>query len=142
MKKYKYISVLAFCISAVAGAQNFSQYSVQQDSLVENAKLPDLSYYSKNYNTVFGEYNYTFNTTNFGARNVYVSENNFYYNGSQNLPYLPPVNQCYLPGQDTDAVVGVVGISIIGLKALFDGNAFAKDYTPKNMDKSLFHPGE
>lgn len=138
----KNIALFAILVSAVAGAQNFSQYNIQQDSLVENAKLPDLSYYSKNYNTVFGEYNYTFNTTNFGARNVYVSENNFYYNGSQNLPYTPSLNQCYMPGQETDAIVGAIGISVIGLKALFDGNAFTKDYTPKNVDRSLFHPGE
>lgn len=138
----KNIALFAILVSAVAGAQNFSQYSIQEDSVVKNAKLPDLSYYSKNYNTVFGEYNYTLNTTNFGARNVYVSESNFYYNGTQNLPYMPSLNQCYLPGQDTDAVVGAIGISVIGLKALFDGNVFSKDYSPKNVDKSLFHPQE
>lgn len=138
----KYIALFALLMSAAAGAQNFNQYTIKQDSIVQNAKLPDLSYYSKNYNTVFGEYNYTFNTTNFGARNVYVSENNFYYNGSQNLPYMSGLNQCYMPGQETDAIVGAIGISVIGLKALFDGNVFGKDYSPKNVDKSLFHPQE
>ena len=43
---------------------------------------PHLSFYSKNYNEIFGMYNYTFNTLNLGVRDVYVADNKLYYNAS------------------------------------------------------------
>lgn len=136
-----YTTILALCISVFAAAQNFSQYSIQENIFKDNTKLPDFSYYSNNYNIVFGEYNYTFNTNTFGKRNVYVADNRFYHYGSQHLPYQPMLNPGYGP-HDNNSAAMAIGISVVGLKALFDGNAFAKDYTPKDIDKSLFHPGE
>lgn len=39
----------------------------------------DLAYYSKNYNTIFGEYNFTLDSNNFGVKNVYIGHNDKYY---------------------------------------------------------------
>lgn len=133
----KYIVVLALSISAIAGAQSLTQYNFQQDNLALKTNLPDFTYFSTNYEKVFGEYTYTFNTLNFGQRNVYVSDSNFYYHGSQNLPYIPSLNQSFVPCEN-NSTVGAIGISVAGLTALFSGSLFEKDYSPKNIDSSLF----
>jgi hypothetical protein len=104
-------------------------------------KLPDFSYYSKNYDKVFGEYTYSFNTMSFSRRSVYVSDTSFYYNASQNLPYIQHLSQNYLYGPESTAE-GIIGISVIGIQALMSGDLFTKDYSPKDVDRSLFHQGE
>ncbi len=133
----KYIAILALSVSAISGAQSLTQYSFQQDSVALKANMPDFTYYSANYDKVFGEYTYTFNTLNFGNRNVYVSDSNFYYHGSQNLPYIPSLNQAFVPCEN-HSTTGIIGIGVAGLTALFSGSLFEKDYTPKNIDSSLF----
>lgn len=39
----------------------------------------DLAYYSKNYENVFGEYNFMLDSNNFGTKNVYIGHNDKYY---------------------------------------------------------------
>lgn len=81
---------LLLSIAIIAGATMYGQ--ALPDKLVLASKdisigdssdfLPiklDLTYYSKNYKDIFGEYNYTLDSNNFGLRNVYIGHNDKYY---------------------------------------------------------------
>lgn len=49
---------------------------------VDSEFLPiqlDLAYYSKNYENIFGEYNFVLDSNNFGTKNVYIGHNDKYY---------------------------------------------------------------
>jgi hypothetical protein len=139
MKKlFLIMGLFAGAICAGQEAKLYSFMEIPHDSTMVS-RLPDLEYYSKNYDKVFGDYYYSFDTMSFGARNVYVSDSNFYYNGSQNMPYIQPLNQCYLPSEN-NKFAGAIGVSVAGLAALLKGDVFAKDYSPKDVDESLFHP--
>lgn len=61
-----------------------------KDNQVESSSVklnPDLHYYSKNYNKVFGHDNYTFDSLSYGERNIYVGDNTklFY---DKNTPHI------------------------------------------------------
>lgn len=133
MKKCFALAVL-FAATAVYGqdAQKYSFVYKEQPQLP--ASLPDFSYYSRNYTSVFGEYQFNFDNVGYGTRNVYISDNNFYFNGSQNNPMPLLMNPCYAP-DPLDSGVFIGGISLNLLEQLFNGDIFAKDYSPKNVDK-------
>lgn len=81
---------LLFTIVIIAGAVSYGQ--VLPDKLALASKdlgtynnsdfLPitvDLTYCSKNYKDVFGEYNFILDSNNYGQRNVYIGHNDKYY---------------------------------------------------------------
>lgn len=81
---------LLFTIVIVTGAIAYGQGLHDNLSLAskdvtigDNADfLPitvDLTYCSKNYKDVFGEYNYTLDSNNYGQKNVYIGHNDKYY---------------------------------------------------------------
>lgn len=81
---------LLFSIAIITGVAGYGQILPDKLELAskdvtigDNADfLPitvDLTYCSKNYKDVFGEYNYTLDSNNYGQRNVYVGHNDKYY---------------------------------------------------------------
>jgi len=89
MKKSIAVFVFAFGINAYSQQKMFSDnlgiataenkiQSIDFKSLTSH-----LSYFSKNYEKVFGEYIFSNDSNNFGARNVYVGyDNRMHYQGS------------------------------------------------------------
>jgi len=80
--------IVAFAICGAAAAQKLSpELSVAVKESGISVPFPakiggvELSYYSRNYTQVFGSYNYTFDSLNYGSRNVFVGPNSaLYYN--------------------------------------------------------------
>lgn len=67
---------LIFCTASLTAQQYSSNYKVQ-NSLKPN--LPDFSYYSKNYKSVFGTRQYTFDRDKFNKFSIYVAPDGNYY---------------------------------------------------------------
>lgn len=67
---------LIFCTTSLTAQQYSSNYKVQ-NSLKPN--LPDFSYYSKNYKSVFGTRQYTFDRDKFNKFSIYVAPDGNYY---------------------------------------------------------------
>ena len=85
----------------------------------------DFSYYAKNYDKVFGEFNFTRDANNFGTRNVYVGYNStFYYQG--NSTYITEVPSNW-PTYNFAGYQDVIG----GLKNLSSLFTSEKDYSVK-----------
>lgn len=85
----------------------------------------DFTYYAKNYDKVFGDFNFTNDANNFGARNVYVGYNGtFYYQG--NSTYITEVPSNW-PTYNFVGYQDVIG----GLKNLSSLFTAEKDYSVK-----------
>jgi len=82
---------LIMLLGAATYGQQFSSdlvLAVKQNKKCGDFRSPDFSYYTKNYNTVFREYDYTFNLQEAYNNKVYVASN-AYYSGT----YIPVVAQ-------------------------------------------------
>lgn len=125
----KAIFFLAFITGTSAYSQSVADtlHSTRFKAIATNLKPMniDFSYYGKNYDKVFGEYNFTRDANNFGMRNVYVGYNDtFYYQSSSTFIMEMPNaihNLNFSGGQD------VIG----GLKNLASLLKFEKDYSVK-----------
>lgn len=85
----------------------------------------DFTYYAKNYDKVFGEFNFTRDANNFGERNVYVGYNGiFYYQG--NSAYITEIPSNW-PTYNFVGYQDVIG-GLKNLSALFTSE---KDYSVK-----------
>jgi hypothetical protein len=85
----------------------------------------DFTYYGKNYDKVFGEFNFTYDANNFGARNVYVGYGDvLYYQGnSAYIMQMPNNIHSYNFAGYQDVVGGIKNLS-----SLFSSE---KDYSVK-----------
>ena len=123
------ILLLAFAVSGLVSGQTV--HNVQSvsgfnapDATIMPLKL-DFSYYAKNYNKVFGEFNFTRDANNFGARNVYVGYNGaMYYQG--NSTYITEIPSNW-PTYNFAGYQDVIG----GLKNLTSLFTAEKDYSVK-----------
>ncbi|MHA3787168.1 hypothetical protein ACX0HA_03080 [Flavobacterium hauense] len=123
------ILLLAFTVSVlvsgqtVQGTQKVSGFNAP-DATIMPLKL-DFSYYAKNYNKVFGEFNFTRDANNFGARNVYVGYNGaMYYHG--NSTYITEIPSNW-PTYNFAGYQDVIG-GLKNLTSLFNAE---KDYSVK-----------
>jgi hypothetical protein len=115
MKKYFVIALLASgCFCSAQQLPRFLQTAVDNklgDDGLKPSLSPQLPYYSKNYNQVFGKFIYSIDAQNFGDRHVYVSSDKFYFN---NINF---ISDMALAGQfpsynfnDTDLVGAVLSV--------------------------------
>lgn len=126
MKKIFIVSVVMVCTTALSQT---ATDSIAKSRFLKPADLPplniDFSYYAKNYEKVFGEYNFTNDSNNFGTRNVYVGYGDrlYYQNNSTFIMEMPNNvhNLNFSGGQD------VLG----GLKNLTSLFSSEKDYSVK-----------
>lgn len=138
MKKYFLVVILAAGFGGNAQQIGSSPTILFQP---QSFTVPDFSSVAKDYKHFYGEYAYTFDRMRTGVKSVYVQGDAFYYSGIQNLPEAQRMPQAfYLPGERlTDT--GYAGLAVVAITALLNRDAlFAKDYTPKDIDKSLFYP--
>ncbi|PZR11802.1 MAG: hypothetical protein DI539_20350 [Flavobacterium psychrophilum] len=99
-----------------------SQFTAQDDQLPVKV---DFSYYAKNYDKVFGEFNYTNNANNVSPRNVYVGYGNtFYYQRNSTYIMEMPTNINTYNFSGNQDVIG-------GLKNLASLFSSEKDYSVK-----------
>ena len=80
------VLIIAFIAGTAAYSQTVTD-SIQKPLFMNanNLLLPkiDFSYYSKNFDKVFGEFNFTYDANNYGQRNVYVGYGDvLYYKGN------------------------------------------------------------
>jgi len=80
------VLIIAFIAGTAAYSQTVTD-SIQKPLFMNanNLLLPkiDFSYYSKNFDKVFGEFNFTYDANNYGQRNVYVGYGDvLYYQGN------------------------------------------------------------
>ena len=119
----KYFAITALALSSIAYSQNMPHAlssAVQQSAVVNNILPvfnPELSFYSKNYNEVFGKYHYTFSTQNLGARDVYVSpDSRLYFNAGHTFITQMPIAGLNTTSLDRYSNINPLGaiISILG----------------------------
>jgi hypothetical protein len=125
----KAVLYLAF----IGGISAYSQTAVDTLSstpfkdMDKGLKPPDIdfSYYGKNYNKVFGEFNFSYDANNFGSRNVYVGYGDvLYYQGnSAYIMQMPNNIHSYNFAGYQDVIGGIKNLS-----TLFSGE---KDYSVK-----------
>ena len=83
----------------------------------------ELANFSRNYTKVFGEYQFMFDSNNFGDKNVYVGyDNKLYYQGRSTFIMENPGPHNTNYSWDADYIKGLVS----GFKMLFNNE---KDYT-------------
>lgn len=96
----KYFAIAALLLTVYSFGQklpNNLHTAVYKTSFKDTVTRPQLSpalaYYSKNYEAVFGEYQYTFNSTAFtNTKNIFIApDDKFYYNAGTkfitNMPF-------------------------------------------------------
>ncbi len=122
-----------FLLALIAGGSVYGQ-KVQDSLTMSRFNIPsneltpmefDFSYYSKNYEEVFGRFNFTNDANNFGARNVYVGygDRHYYQGNSTFIMEMPNAihNLNFCEGQDVVAMIK-------NLSAVFSAE---KDYSVK-----------
>lgn len=120
-------------LALIAGGSVYGQ-AVQDSLTILRFNVPgntlaplqlDFSYYAKNYEKVFGEFNFTNDANNFAARNVYVGYGDrlYYMSNSTFIMEMPNAihNLNFCGGQD------IIG-GIKNLTSLFNSE---KDYSVK-----------
>lgn len=117
-----FLAVFAFGYSQ---QQKYFSFQSAQLSLTTDFKPLNTQFasFSKNYEKVFGEYNFTFDSNNFGDRNVYVGhDDRMYYQGRSTfiMDYPGPHTTNY--SWNADYISGLVS----GVKLIFNQE---KDYT-------------
>lgn len=121
----KYLLFASMCITSGMFAQQLSKnlniasynYAVS-DNLVKPVFEPELSYYSKNYDAVFGRKFYTFNNTSFSnIKNIYVADSETYYYTASGalIPHIPFAGDTVWPDEYGKATfIGGVLSMILG----------------------------
>jgi hypothetical protein len=119
-------------IAFIAGSTAYSQTvtdSIQKPLFMNSDTLlplkMDFAYYSKNYDKVFGEFNFTYDANNFGQRNVYVGYGDvLYYQGNSTyIMQMPNAIHNLNFSRGMDVVGGLKNLS-----SLFNSE---KDYSVK-----------
>lgn len=77
MKKILLISCLTVPFLSIA--QHGQSNAVLRNNILKDYQAPDFSYYSKNYEEVFGRYQYTFDALNTNNRSIFVAPDGNYY---------------------------------------------------------------
>ena len=126
MKKIFIVS--AFLVCAAGYSQSVQPLNFKSQFTAQDDQLPvkvDFSYYAKNYDKVFGEFNYTNNANNVSPRNVYVGYGNtFYYQRNSTYIMEMPTNINTYNFSGNQDVIG-------GLKNLASLFSSEKDYSVK-----------
>lgn len=123
------VLLLAFVMSGMVYGQKVQDTLVLSKFTMADVTLKsqkfDFSYYSKNYDKVFGEFNFTGDANNFGTRNVYVGYNGtLYYQG--NSTYITEIPSNW-PTYNFAGYQDVIG----GFKNLSSLFSSEKDYSIK-----------
>lgn len=121
MKKLACI-LLVFCAASLSAQQYSSGYKAQ-NSLKPN--LPDFSYYSKNYKSVFGTHQYTFDRDKLNKFSIYVAPDGNYYSlgDGRFVPSSPiaGITAVFANYTDSDIFSGVI--------SALTGKDFSLNYT-------------
>ncbi|AWH86494.1 hypothetical protein HYN59_15865 [Flavobacterium album] len=134
MKKYLLFFAIAAGFTAKAQVSgNSAPMTKANDSIV--FQKPDFTFYSKNYNTIFDYYQYTFDAQKISKRSVYVGANNKFYFG-QNAGFVtdmpqPSFNSYRLDSGYAYDIVGLVrGINLI----VNSGKDYSVKLKPKGVE--------
>lgn len=124
----KAILLLILLTGALTYSQSVPDMQMKPQFQQSDTVLPvkqDFTYYAKNYDKVFGEFNFTRDANNFGERNVYVGYNGtLYYQG--NSTYITEIPSNW-PTYNFVGYQDVIG----GLKNLSSLFTSEKDYSIK-----------
>lgn len=117
-----------FIVCSVAYGQSVQLLNYKTQFAPTESELPvkvDFSYYAKNYDKVFGEFNFTNNANNVSSRNVYVGYGGvlYYQRNSTYIMEMPTNIHTYNFSGNQD----VIG----GLKNLMSLFTSEKDYSVK-----------
>lgn len=119
---------LAFIICSAVYGQSVQPLNYRTQFATPDSQLPvkvDFSYYAKNYDKVFGEFNFTNNANNVSPRNVYVGYGGvFYYQRNSTYIVEMPTNIHTYNFSGNQDVIG-------GLKNLMSLFTSEKDYSVK-----------
>jgi len=122
----KVITTLFLIMAIFAYSQQQQLFSNRFPDLTTSDFKPlnlELANFSRNYEKVFGEYQFMFDSNNFGDKNVYVGyDNKLYYQGRSTFIMENPGPHNMNYSWDADYIKGLVS----GLKMLFNNE---KDYT-------------
>ncbi|MFP9115128.1 hypothetical protein ACLI1A_14410 [Flavobacterium sp. RHBU_3] len=110
MKKIFIIAVLITATAGFAQQKKLSFTAIPQDSL--KLKLPDFSYFSKNYESVFGRFQYTFDRGAINNRSIYAAPDGNYYSlgDGRYVPTMPIAGNSplFYNYQGGDIVSGII----------------------------------